>query len=182
MLGPTIETERLILRPPQAEDLDGWAELMGDEEAARFIGGVQPRAGSWRGLATMTGSWALHGFGMFSVIEKESGRWIGRLGPWRPEGWPGTEIGWAIVRDRWGRGYAAEGATAATNWAFDTLGWSEVIHSIAPENVGSQRVAQKLGSRVLGPGKLPPPYENDTVDLWGQTRDEWRSQGRHAPI
>src|SRR3954463_6838033 len=149
MLGPTLETERLILRPPQAEDLDGWAELMGDEEAARFIGGVQPRAGSWRGLAAMTGSWALHGFGMFSVIEKASGRWIGRLGPWRPEGWPGTEIGWAIVRDRWGHGYAAEGATAATNWAFDTLGWSEIIHSISPRNIGSQRVAEKLGSRVL---------------------------------
>jgi RimJ/RimL family protein N-acetyltransferase len=40
MRGPAIETDRLILRPPRAEDLDGWAELMGDAEAARFIGGV----------------------------------------------------------------------------------------------------------------------------------------------
>jgi RimJ/RimL family protein N-acetyltransferase len=77
-----------------------------------------------------------------------------------------------------GRGYAAEGAIAATNWALDTLGWSDIIHSIAPENLASQRVAQKLGSRNRGPGKLPPPYQNDLVELWGQTSDEWR---RHAP-
>jgi len=67
-----------------------------------------------------------------------------------------------------------EGAVAAANWAFDTLGWSSVIHSIAPANLASQRVAQKLGSRNLGPGKLPPPYQDDRVDIWGQTREEWR--------
>lgn len=169
-----LETPRLILRPPRVGDLDAWSEMMADEVTARFIGGVAPRAVCWRQLMTLIGAWHAHGFAMFSVIEKETGRWIGRLGPWQPEGWPGTEVGWAIVRDRWGRGYAAEGAVVATNWAFETLGWAGVIHSIAPENVASQRVAQKLGSRLLGPGKLPPPYQNDPVDLWGQTRDEWR--------
>ena len=109
-------------------------------------------------------------------VEKESGRWIGRLGPWKPEGWPGPEIGWAIARDCWGRGYAGEGATAATNWAFDTLGWTRIIHSIAPDNIPSQRVAQKLGSRNLGPGRLPAPFEHDRVDIWGQTRGEWRER------
>jgi RimJ/RimL family protein N-acetyltransferase len=171
-----LETSRLILRLPRLEDLDPWSEMMTDEVTARFIGGVAPRAVCWRQLMTMIGAWHAHGFGMFSVIEKETGRWIGRLGPWQPEGWPGTEIGWALVRDRWGRGYASEGAIRATNWAFDNLGWVNVIHSIAPLNLASQRVAQKLGSRNLGPGTLPPPYENDAVDLWGQTRDEWRAR------
>jgi RimJ/RimL family protein N-acetyltransferase len=173
-----LETARLILRPPRLEDLDGWSGMMSDEIAARFIGGVMPRAVCWRQLMTMIGAWHSQGFAMFSVIEKETGRWIGRLGPWRPEGWPGPEIGWAIGRERWGRGYAVEGAVAATNWAFDTLGWEHIIHSIAPENLASQRVAQKLGSRNLGPGKLPPPFKDDRVDLWGQTREEWR---RRAP-
>jgi RimJ/RimL family protein N-acetyltransferase len=168
-----LETARLILRPPRLEDLDAWSVMMADEETARFIGGVAPRSICWRQLMTLIGAWHAHGFAMFSVIEKQSGRWIGRLGPWQPEGWPGTEIGWAIVRDRWGRGYAGEGAIAAINWAFDTLGWSNIIHSIAPENLASQRVAQKLGSRNLGPGRMPPPFEHDRVDLWGQTRDEW---------
>lgn len=174
-----LETPRLILRTPRAEDLDAWCEMMADDVTTRFIGGVAPRPVCWRQLMTLIGSWHAHGFAMFSVIEKNTGRWIGRLGPWQPEGWPGTEIGWALVRDCWGRGYAVEGAVVATNWAFDTLGWANIIHSIAPDNVASQRVAQKLGSRNLGPGKLPPPYQNDAVDLWGQTREEWR---RHAPL
>lgn len=176
-----IDTPRLILRPPRAGDLDAWSAMMLDEGCARFIGGVMPRAVVWRQIMSMIGSWHALGFAMFSVIEKESGRWIGRLGPWQPEGWPGPEIGWAIVRDRWGRGYAVEGATAATDWAFDTLGWNDVIHSIAPENVASQRVAAKLGSRNLGPGTLPPPFAEARVDLWGQSRAEWRRRRGTAP-
>jgi RimJ/RimL family protein N-acetyltransferase len=171
-----VTTPRLILRPPRVEDLDAWSEMMLDEPTARFIGGVMPRSLCWRQLMTMIGAWHAHGFAMFSVIEKQSGRWIGRLGPWRPEGWPGDEIGWTIARNYWGRGYASEGASAATDWAFDNLGWTKIIHSIAPANVQSQRVAQKLGSRYLGPGTLPAPYAEDRVDLWGQSREEWRSR------
>lgn len=171
-----IDTPRLILRPPRRDDLDAWSEMMSDEPTARFIGGVMPRAICWRQLMTMIGAWHALGFAMFSVIEKSSGRWIGRLGPWQPEAWPGREIGWSIVRDRWGLGYAVEGSTAAAEWAFDTLGWTDMIHSIAPENRASQRVAEKLGSRNRGPGQLPAPFEHDRVDLWGQTREEWRAR------
>jgi len=168
-----IDTPRLLLRPPRLEDLDAWSEMMLDEPAARFIGGVMPRSVCWRQLMTLIGAWHAHGFAMFSVIEKASNRWIGRVGPWQPEGWPGTEIGWAISRDCWGRGYAGESAAAAADWAFETLGWSRMIHSIAPANVASQRVAQKLGSTHLGAGKLPAPYEGDAVEIWGQTREDW---------
>lgn len=171
-----IETARLRLRMPQLADLDPWAEMMADEPTARFIGGPVPRAISWRALMTMIGSWHAHGFAMFSVIEKDTGRWIGRLGPWRPEGWPGTEIGWALVREAWGKGYATEGAIAATDWAFDHLGWTNVIHSIDPANTPSQQVAQRLGSRNLGRGQLPPPLHESIIDLWGQSRDEWRAR------
>jgi RimJ/RimL family protein N-acetyltransferase len=171
-----IETARLVLRVPTLDDLDPWAAMMTDEETARFIGGVMPRAVTWRALMTMIGSWHSLGFGMFSVIEKSSGRWVGRLGPWQPEGWPGTEIGWAIGRDCWGKGYATEGAVAAMDWALDNLGWTDVIHSIAPANAASPAVAKKLGSINRGPGTLPPPYENSPIDIWGQSRDEWRAR------
>ena len=173
-----IETPRLILRVPRAEDLDGWAAMMLDEEAAKYIGGAAPREVSWRGLMTVIGAWHATGIGMFSVIEKSSGQWVGRLGPWRPEGWPGTEIGWAIARECWGRGYAPEGAEISTEWAFDNLGWTDVIHSIDPRNAASQAVARKLGSTNRGPGKLPAPYLDSNVDIWGQTREEWRSRRR----
>ena len=172
--GLQVETPRLLLRVPRLDDLEPWAVMMQDEETAKFIGGVAPREVTWRALMTMIGSWHAMGFGMFSVIEKSTGRWIGRLGPWMPEGWPGTEVGWALVRDSWGRGYATEGAAAATDWAFDNLGWSDVIHSIDPANVASQGVARRLGSTNRGRGKLPPPFQDTTIDIWGQTKEEWR--------
>jgi RimJ/RimL family protein N-acetyltransferase len=168
-----IETARLILRPPRVEDLDAWSAMMQDDATARYIGGVAPRPVCWRQIMTMIGAWHAHGFAMFSVIEKASGRWVGRLGPWQPEGWPGTEVGWAVAREFWGLGYAPEGAIAATDWAFGQLGWSNVVHSIAPDNLASIRVAEKLGSRNLGPTRLPPPFEASRVDLWGQSREEW---------
>lgn len=171
-----IETPRLRLRVPRLDDLDAWSEMMADEQVARFIGGVMPRSITWRVMMTMIGAWHASGFAMFSVIEKATGRWVGRLGPWRPEGWPGPEIGWAIVRDSWGRGYATEGAAAAIDWAFDHLGWDRIIHSISPDNLASQAVARRLGSRNLGPGSLPAPFEGVRIDIWGQSREEWHAR------
>jgi RimJ/RimL family protein N-acetyltransferase len=169
----TIETERLILRPTQLEDFDRWAEMMADETAARYIGGVQPKPMVWRSMMAQAGAWALSGVAMFSVLEKESGKWLGRVGPWQPWGWPGTEVGWSFHPDSWKRGYAFEAAVATMDYAVRTLGWTDIIHSINPDNTASQRLAQRLGSTNRGPGKLPAPYENDRVDLWGQTSKEW---------
>jgi RimJ/RimL family protein N-acetyltransferase len=171
--GPVLETERLILRPPLAEDFDPWAACAADEEAARFLGGPQGRSIAWRTICTMTGAWTIRGFSMFSVIEKSSGLWVGRLGPWQPEGWPGTEVGWGLARSVWGKGYATEGAAACMDYVFDVLGWSEAIHTIEPGNVGSQAVAKRLGSTLWGPVDMPPPYQDTYVEAWGQTREQW---------
>jgi RimJ/RimL family protein N-acetyltransferase len=147
---------------------------MADAEASRFIGGPQPRSVAWRGLLQVAGAWTIQGFSMFAVIEQATGRWIGRLGPWFPEGWPGPEVGWAIVPEAQGRGYATEGSAAAMDWAFDHLGWDRVIPTIEPANTASQAVALRLGSRNQGPGRLPAPYAATPVDVWGQSGDEWR--------
>lgn len=174
--GPTLETERLRLRPTAMADFPRWAELMADPEAARFIGGPQPPEVAWRGFMTMAGAWALTGTAMFSVIEKSSGLWLGRIGPWRPLDWPGTEVGWALHPDAQGRGYGLEAATAALDHAFDVLGWTDVIHCIDPDNAPSRRLAERLGSTNLGPTRLPRPFQDATVDAWGQTRDQWRAR------
>jgi RimJ/RimL family protein N-acetyltransferase len=140
----------------------------------RYLGGTpQPRSVAWRSFMTLAGAWALQGYAMFSVIEKASGRWVGRVGPWQPEGWPGTEVGWGIRRDRCRLGYATEAATAAIDWALTELGWTDVIHIIEPANVASQGVARKLGARNRGPARLPAPYEATPVEVWGQTKAEW---------
>ncbi|WP_049621700.1 GNAT family N-acetyltransferase [Frateuria defendens] len=173
-----IETPRLLLRPPRREDFDAWAANLADAGAARFIGGQQPRAAAWRSFLTMVGAWEVQGFAMFSVIEKASGRWVGRLGPWQPEGWPGTEVGWGLAREAWGKGYALEGASAAIDWAFDHLGWSEVIHSIHPDNAPSQALARRLGATLRGPVRMPAPYEHEPSEMWAQTREQWRARRR----
>ena len=168
-----IETQRLVLRQPRIEDFDRYAEMLGDEETARYIGGSLPRAAAWRRFLQMPGAWMIQGFAMFSIEEKATGRYLGQLGPWLPEGWPGNELGWTFHRDAWGNGYATEAGVAALDWAFTRLGWDDVIHCIDPGNAPSQRVAQRLGSSNRGPGAMPPPYEDHPTDIWGQTRAQW---------
>lgn len=178
MTGPVIETERLTLRPIALEDFPRWAEMMGDPEAAKFLGGAQPAATAWRGFMTMAGAWSLTGVSMFSLIERDTGLWLGRIGPWRPHGWPGTEVGWGLHPDAQGKGYGVEAATAAIDYAFDVLGWTEVIHCIDPDNVPSQRLAERVGSYNQGPTQLPPPFAELAIDRWGQSREEWRARTR----
>lgn len=173
---PVLETDRLILRCPQAEDFPAWADFAADDEVQRYIGGVQAAPVAWRTLCATAGGWMIRGFSMFSVIEKDTGRWIGRVGPLQPEGWPGTEVGWGLVREVWGRGYATEAAQACLDYAFGTLGWDEAIHTIDAANAASQAVAQRLGSRILRRTFLPPPFETSEVDVWGQTRAEWEAR------
>ena len=178
MTGPVLQTERLILRPVAMEDFPRWAEMMADPEAARFLGGAQPAATAWRGFMTMAGAWSLTGVSMFSVIDRETGLWLGRIGPWRPHGWPGNEVGWGLHPDAQGRGYGVEAATAALDYAFDVLGWDDVIHCIDPDNTPSQRLAERLGSRNLGPTRMPPPFDHIPVDAWGQGRADWKARPR----
>jgi RimJ/RimL family protein N-acetyltransferase len=174
--APILETQRLILRAPSAEDFEAWAAFAADPETMRHLGGPQSRSVAWRGICSVNGAWAIRGFSMFSVIEKETGHWVGRLGPWQPEGWPGKEVGWGLARDTWGKGYATEGAAACMDYVFDVLGWDEAIHTIEPANVASQAVAKRLGSTLWGPVPMPEPFQDSKVEAWGQTREQWKAR------
>jgi RimJ/RimL family protein N-acetyltransferase len=175
---PTLHTARLILRTPELGDLERWAQMMADAETCKYLGGVQPRSMVWRVIMSMVGAWHVTGVSMFSVIEKSTNKWVGRIGPWHPEGWPGDEIGWALHPDALGQGYATEAAIACMDYAVEQLGWHEIIHTIDPQNVASINVAQRLGSALRGPGKLPPPHEHALVQIWGQTAANWRARQR----
>lgn len=170
---PMLETARLVLRPPRREDFEAWAAAAQDEQVMRHLGGVKSRFEAWNHFAAAVGTWHVLGFHAFSLIEKDSGRWIGRVGPLHPDGWPGDEIGWTLAREAWGRGYATEAARAAIDWAFAHLGWSSIIHCIAPDNTASQAVALRLGSTRQGLGRLPVPHHGDPIEIWGQTREQW---------
>jgi RimJ/RimL family protein N-acetyltransferase len=82
-------------------------------------------------------------------------------------------VGWAFSRSAWGKGFATEAGFAAVDWAFEQLGWSQVIHSISPGNHASQSLAQRLGASNSGPGKLPAPFEDEAIDIWVQSREQW---------
>ena len=74
------------------------------------------------------------------------------MGPWSPEGWPGTEVGWSFLREAGGKGYATEAATAAIDWAFDALGWAGsvlLVVSLLQARVIRFRVLNLVASLVL---------------------------------
>ncbi|MHA6721665.1 GNAT family N-acetyltransferase [Sphingomonas sp. RS2018] len=177
--GPVLFTPRLMLRPLSGDNLDAYAAFAADPDQMRFLGGPMSRAAAWRDLSLRAGAWLTRGFSMFSVIERDTGAWVGRIGPWQPEGWPGTEVGWGVASAFAGRGYAYEAACAAMDYAVDVLGWTHIIHTIAPDNLPSIRLAQRLGSTNGGPVTLPDPLSAYRVDAWGQSADAWRVARRN---
>lgn len=116
---------------PAAEDFEAFAAFAANPVASRFVGGVLGRHLAWRAWCTLAGAWQIRGYSMFSVIDKSSGAWIGRVGPWMPEEWPGTEVGWGIVPAAQRQGYAKEAAEACVDFAFRELGFREVLRCIA---------------------------------------------------
>ncbi|MEP6342299.1 MAG: GNAT family N-acetyltransferase [Maricaulaceae bacterium] len=173
-----LETPRLILRDIDIdEDLDAWVDMMSDEETVRHIGGqTLDRASAWRQMTMFMGHEAVRGYVFWTVIEKASGNFVGRVGPWAPEGWPEPEVGWTIHRDYTRRGYAKEAGAACVDYCFNTLGWERVIHVTAEGNVGSIKTAEAIGSKRLYKIDNLPPF--GAVDCWayGQTKDEWAQQ------
>lgn len=172
----SIETPRLLLREPRAGDLDAVAASLADPTVMEHLGGQQSRPQAWRTFAGQIGGWVLRGYGMFSVFDKGSGQWIGRIGPNHPEGWPGQEIGWAVTSAAQGRGLAFEAAVACMDFAFEELGWPKVIHCIEDANTRSVTLAKRLGSEGLREATLPPPLSHVTVRVWGQDKEAWRAR------
>jgi len=173
-----IETEHLLLRRWRESDIAPNTAMLSDPDSGRFITPdgkpVTDEFVGWRNAAIIAGHWALHGFGLFAVEEKASRRYVGRVGPWFPAGWPGFEVGWGIAREFRGKGYAVEAATASIDWVFATFEIDQIIHPIRPENVPSQKVAQRLGAAIERQVEL----FGHVTDLWVTRREVWTARGR----
>lgn len=169
----TLETPRLLLRVPEERDFDGFCELMTDPVATAQLGGISEPATIWRSLASLIGHWSIRGYGFFSVEDKATGEWLGRVGPWYPYGWVAPEIGWGVLRRCWRQGIASEAAAACMDFAVDTLGWRRVVHVITTENKASQAVAAKLGSVNTGERFIIPGFGLET-EVWAQSAEDWR--------
>jgi RimJ/RimL family protein N-acetyltransferase len=151
---PILETERLQLRAFRLSDFDDYAAMCGDPEVTRYLMTRFDREQSWRHLAFLVGHWVLRGYGMWAVEEKGTGAFVGRIGFAEPEGWPGFELAWTLVRPFWGRGYATEGARAALAYGFNVLRKARVVSLIHPENQASIRLAGRLGESLQGQAEI----------------------------
>ena len=149
---PELLTDRLRFRAFQQRDLDAYAAIVADENVTRYLGDGRPltRADAWRQMAIFNGHWTLFGFGIWAVEHRESGALMGRIGCFKPEGWPAFEIGYVLGRQFWGSGYATEGAAAALHFARAECRPERIISLIRPDNTGSIRVAERLGGRLDG--------------------------------
>jgi RimJ/RimL family protein N-acetyltransferase len=171
-----LQTTRLTLRPWKIDDYEAFAAMSADPDVMRFLavdGKPLSRFAAWQGLAASVGHWALRGYGMFAVFERQTGTFVGRVGPWFPEGWPEFEIGWTLRSEYWGRGYATEAAQACVDWAFTELGRDHLVSLILPDNVRSIRLAERLGEQLEGTVALPHLPERPVLQ-YGLTRDDWK--------
>lgn len=168
---PIIQTGRLRLRGWRESDLDPLVRMMANPEVARFIGGVQPRSSVWRSMAMFVGLWALHGYGFWAVERSSDGVFLGRVGLWHPESWPGIELAWSLDRPYWGNGYATEAAKAALDYGFLNLPVPKLVSLIDPENVPSQRVASRLGETKGAPIAVELYGQSFSPDVWEIDRD-----------
>lgn len=149
-----IETDRTILRPPVLDDFDSYATLWADPAVMRFIGGkARTREESWIRFLVIIGMWQALGYGLWTVLDRTSGKFIGVAGfhemkrDMAPsfEGTP--EAGWIFAPATQGRGFATEVVTAMLAWAQSRPGFEKTVCIIDPENGASLAVARKCGYR-----------------------------------
>jgi RimJ/RimL family protein N-acetyltransferase len=142
-----VETPRLLLRPPEARDVQVMLEIHQDPEVVRYIGTGIPGdiSVAWRNVAIMIGHWHMLGFGPWIITGKQDGEILGRVGMWDAAGGPGVELGWMLRREAWGQGFATEAARAALDWGWANTRYDYVISLIHEVNLPSIRIAEKLG-------------------------------------
>lgn len=150
---PTLETERLVLRPFQDNDLADYFAMLNSPEVRSSLR-ISDREGPAEALNKMAawlGQWELRGTGHWALGEKATGKFVGSVGLNRPErdDWPGVEVGWTLHPDQWGRGYATEAGAAAVRYGFEHLGERRLFSCILVDNNRSQAVARRLGFQLL---------------------------------
>ena len=175
-MNTVLETERLILRPFTLDDFEAFASMYADPRVAEFVtedGKPLSRFAAWRAMAGIVGHWTLRGFGLFAVLEPETGTFVGRIGPWNPEGWPDFEIGWTLRSEYWGRGYASEAVKRCIDHSFTELDRSQISSFIAPENTRLIHVAERVGEKLEGAARLPHMPDRKVLQ-YGLFRCDWQ--------
>jgi RimJ/RimL family protein N-acetyltransferase len=144
-----LETKRLLLRRLIMADLDDLFALYKDPEIRKYFPeGILIFEETKEEL-----EWHMNGhpkkpeLGLWATIHKETGKFIGRCGllPWTIEGQDEVEIAYLLDKSFWGQGLATEAAQGILQYGFEHLQLSRLICLIDPENIASQRVAERIG-------------------------------------
>ena len=193
-----LRTDRLVLRPFVAQDLDSLADLHGDERVMRYLTGAPVgRAEVEREVLPrfVRRDQCRPAFGALAAFDRESGDFVGWFALTRPPGRGNTEaaLGFRLKPDYWGLGLATEGAAALLEHGFQH-GIRKVRATTYELNVGSQRVLEKLGMRLvrryrptvqdLAGGAFVDPAVTEVWDgdefEYEQSSTDWRDQQARA--
>lgn len=160
--APVLETERLILRGPEREDLAAFTAYMTTSGRLTEQGETVDADQAWYGFLTGIGHWHWHGFGFFTLALRGTTAPLGRVGLLKHAGWPQVELAWHLFDAAEGHGYATEAARAVRDWAKAHHGLENLVSYIDRNNRRSQAVAKRLGARTSG--RLAPHEPN--AEIW----------------
>jgi [ribosomal protein S5]-alanine N-acetyltransferase len=145
-----LETKRLLLRPMLPSDFDALLLIFTDPNvmaAFNYPPFTHEQMQSW--LQRNLGHQTEFGYGLFSVILKETDELIGDCGLEQMDDMNAAELGYDFRSAFWNQGYATEAACAVRDYAFDVLHLPHLISLIRVGNLASQRVAEKVGMTLL---------------------------------
>ncbi len=164
-----LETERLILRPLVETDVDAIYTMRSDADVMHFIREPQNRDESANWVELVSSRWATEQIGFCAMVEKSSVKFAGWCGLWQLRETGETEVGYAVAKDFWGKGFATEAAVEFLDYAFETLQREKIVAVAQPENAASRRVMEKLGMRYDYTGEF---YGRDLVH-YSITKEEF---------
>ena len=145
-------TPRLMARPISPSDAPAMYQVYGDACAMRWVGDGTTldlaQCENW--IEVTKQNYLARGYGMFALVNRESGLVIGFCGLVHPGGQVDAELKYALSREFWGQGFASEAASAMLVAASSRFGLLRVIATIAPENIASHRVLLKAGMLCCG--------------------------------
>ncbi|EJM97834.1 GNAT family N-acetyltransferase [Phyllobacterium sp. YR531] len=144
---PTIETERLLLRPMKIEDWPSYAELMYSQRS-EYMGGPYSTKVAWGIFCHDVALWSLMGHGALMIEDRDTGFCHGQVGINHGPLFPEHELGWFVYPRSEGKGYAFEAAKALRDWAFKIYGLKTLVSYMDPNNVRSRKLAERLGGQL----------------------------------
>lgn len=147
-----LETKRLWLRLMGQDDFPELCQILQDPDVMYAYEHAFSEEEVKQWLERQMRRYETDGFGLWAVIQKETGEMIGQAGLTLQD-WDGAavvEVGYLLKKDAWHQGYATEAAVACKEYAFDTLGCSQVYSMIRENKRASQRVAERNGMKPVG--------------------------------